>query len=69
MIQSIKCGKATLSACSLGDADGGAERDTGQRLSRELLGHQSKVNETLGHLVQQALAGLRSILPPAQSLE
>jgi len=66
------CGIATLAAEYLQESSAKTrERDTGQRLPRELLGHhQSKIYERSDAIVQQALAGLRStLLSPAQSLE
>ena len=65
-----KCGIATLAVeYHLESSAKIAERDTGQRLPRELPGRLSNVNERLDATVQQALAGLRSTHPPAQSLE
>ena len=66
-----KCGIATLAVEYPEESSAKTrERDTGQRLPRELLGHLGNRLRNAGtETVQQARAGLRSFLPPAPSLE
>ena len=66
-----KCGIATLAEEYPEESSAKTrERDTGQRLPRELLGQLvNRLPNAATETVQQARAGLRSFLPPAPSHE
>ena len=66
-----KCGIATLAEEYLQESSAKTrERDPGQRLLRELLGHLlSKVYESLGRIRPASARRTPLLFPPAQSLE